>query len=276
MGPVFKALRDRGYIEGRNTEFVVRSAQGDASRLPELAKDLAGSKVDIIVASLTPSAMAAKNATRDIPIVMAPVGDPVGIGLIASLARPGGNVTGLSSVSAELGSKLLEVVREVLPRARRVAVLGLATDPFSAAFAERIRKDAQTMQVNSRPVLVRGANELDDAFTTLKKEQTDAVIVLINAPPATVPLALDNRIPAFSHHKALAKTGAVVCYSADFSERGREIADYVDKILKGAKPADLPVQEPDSFELVVNLNSAARLGLSLPRELLARANEIIE
>jgi putative ABC transport system substrate-binding protein len=276
MGPVFKALRDRGYVEGRNTQFVVRSAQGDATRLPELAKDLVGSKVDVIVASLTPSAMAAKNATRDIPIVMAPVGDPVGIGLIKSLARPGGNVTGLSSVSAELGSKLLEVVREVLPKVRRVAILGLATDPFSAAFAERIRKDAQAVQINSRPVLVRGANELDDAFATMKKEQTDAVIVLINAPPTTVPLALNNRIPAFSHHKSLAKTGAVVCYSADFSERGREIAEYVDKILKGAKPADLPVQEPDSFELVVNLNSAARLGLSLPRELLARANEIIE
>ena len=276
MGPVFKALRDRGYVEGHNAQFVIRSAQGDATRLPELAKDLVAGKVDIIVASLTPSAMAAKNATRDIPIVMAPVGDPVGTGLIASLARPGGNVTGLSSVSVELGSKLLEVVREVLPRARRVAVLGLATDPFSGAFAERIGKDAQAMQVESRPVLVRGANELDDAFATLKKEQTDAVIVLINAPPATVPLALNNVIPPFSHHKALAKTGAVVCYSADFSERGREIADYVDKILKGAKPADLPVQEPDSFELVVNLNSAARLGLSLPREMLARANEILE
>ena len=276
MGPVFKALRDRGYVEGRNAQFVVRSAQGDATRLPELAKDLVGSKVDIIVASLTPSAMAAKNATHDIPIVMAPVGDPVGTGLIASLARPGGNVTGLSSVSAELGSKLLEVVREVLPKARRVPVVGLATDPFSAAFAERIRKDAHAVQINSRPVLVRGANELDDAFATMKKEQTDAVIVLINAPPTTVPLALNNRIPAFSHHKSLAKTGAVVCYSADFSERGREIAEYVDKILKGAKPADLPVQEPDSFELVVNLNAAARLGLSLPRELLARANEIIE
>lgn len=276
MGPVFKALRDRGYTEGRNAQFVIRSAQGDVTRLPELAKDLVANKVDVIIASLTPSAMAAKNATRDIPIVMAPVGDPVGTGLIASLARPGGNVTGLSSVSAELGSKLLEVVREVLPKARRVAVLGLATDPFSAAFAERIRSDAQAVQVDSRPVLVRGANELDGVFATLKKEHTDAVIVLINAPPATVPLALNNRVPPFSHHKALAKTGAVVCYSADFSERGREIADYVDKILKGAKPADLPVQEPDNFELVVNLNSAARLGISLPRELLARANEIIE
>lgn len=143
MGPVFKALRDRGYVEGRNAQFVVRSAQGDATRLPELAKDLVASKVDIIVASLTPSAMAAKNATRDIPIVMAPVGDPVGTGLIASLARPGGNVTGLSSVSVELGSKLLEVVREVLPMARRVPVLGLErirSAPHLPSVFERTRK----------------------------------------------------------------------------------------------------------------------------------------
>jgi len=127
MGPVFKALQDLGYVEGRNVQFVMRSAQGEANRLPELAAELVSSKVDIIVASLTPSAIAAKNATRNIPIVMAPVGDPVGTGLIVSLARPGGNVTGLSSISADLGSKLLDVVREVLPRARRVAVLGLAT-----------------------------------------------------------------------------------------------------------------------------------------------------
>ncbi|HVQ81621.1 MAG: ABC transporter substrate-binding protein [Pseudolabrys sp.] len=175
-----------------------------------------------------------------------------------------------------MGSKLLDVVREVLPRARRVAVLGLATDPFSGAFAERIRQDARAVHLDTQPLLVRGADELDDAFAAMKKDQTDAVIVLINAPPPTVPLALNNRIPAFSHHKALAKAGAVVCYSADFSERGREIAEYVDKILKGAKPADLPVQEPDNFELVVNLKSATRLGLTLPRELLARADEVIE
>jgi putative ABC transport system substrate-binding protein len=243
--------------------------------MPQQMQELKTANVDVVVTVSYPAAVIAKSSGIS-TVIATGSGDPVAAGLVASLARPGGNVTGLSSVSAELGSKLLEVVREVLPKARRVAVLGLATDPFSAAFADRIRKDAQAMQVESRPVLVRGANELDNAFATLKKEQTDAVIVLINAPPATVPVALNNRIPPFSHHKALAKTGAVVCYSADFSERGREIADYVDKILKGAKPADLPVQEPDSFELVVNLNSAARLGLSLPRELLARANEIIE
>jgi ABC-type uncharacterized transport system substrate-binding protein len=175
-----------------------------------------------------------------------------------------------------LGSKLLEVVREVLPEAQRVAVLGLATDPFSEAFAERIRRDAQTVHFDTRPMMVRGAEELDDAFAIMKKERTDAVIVLVNAPPPTVALAMNNRIPAFSHHKSLAKAGAVVCYSADFAERGSEIADYVDKILKGAKPADLPVQEPDKFELVINLKSATRLGLTVPRELLARADEIIE
>ena len=273
MGPFYEAMRHRGYIEGRNIQFVVRSGEGDANRLPELATDLVRAKVDIIVASLTPSAIAAKNATREIPIVMAPVGDPVGTGLIASLARPGGNLTGLSSSSADLGSKLLDVVREVLPNAQRVVVLGLTS---SGAFAERIRRDAQTVRFDTRPIMVRGAEELDDAFATMKKERTDAVIVLVNAPPPTVALALNNRIPAFSHHKYLAKAGAVVCYSADFAERGSEIADYVDKILKGAKPADLPVQEPDKFELVVNLKSAARLGLTVPREMLARADEIIE
>jgi len=154
--------------------------------------------------------------------------------------------------------------------------LGLATDPFSGAFAERVRQDAQAVNFDTRSVMVRGADELDDAFVTMKKERVEALIVLINAPPATVALALNNRIPAFSHHKALAKAGAVICYSGDFTERGREIADYVDKILKGAKPADLPVQEPDSFELVVNLKAATRLGLIVPPRLLARADEVIE
>ena len=276
LGPFYEALRDRGYIEGRNIQFVVRSARGEANRLPELATGLVRDKVDIIVASLTPSAIAAKNATHDIPIVMAPVGDPVGTGLIASLARPGGNITGLSSTSAELGSKLLEVVREVLPKAQRVAVLGLATDPFSAVFAERIRQDAQTVHFEIRPIMVHGADELDDRFETMTKERTDAVIVLVNVPPPTVALALKYRIPAFSHHKSMAQAGAVVCYSANFAERGREIADYVDKILKGAKPADLPVQQPDRFELVVNLKSAKTLGLTVPHSLLSRADELID
>ena len=176
--------------------------------------------------------------------------------------RDRAEITGLSSSSADLGSKLLDVVREVLPKTQRVVILGLATDPFSMAFAERIRRDAQTVRLDTRPIMARGAEELDDAFATMKKERTDAVIVLVNAPPPTVALALNNRIPAFSHHKSLAKAGAVVCYSADFAERGSEIAEYVDKILKGAKPADLPVQEPDKFELVVNLKSAARLPMS--------------
>jgi len=276
MGPFYEALRHRGYSEGRNVQFVVRSAEGDANRLPELAADLVRAKVNIIIASLTPSAIAAKNATREIPIVMAPVGDPVGTGLVQSLARPGGNITGLSSSSPDLGSKLLEVVREVLPKAKRIAVLGLATDPFSGAFAERIRQDARTVHFDTRAIMVRGSEELDEAFATMKKELTDALIVLVNAPPPTVALAMNNRVPAFSHHKSLGKAGAVVCYSADFAERGSEIADYVEKILKGAKPADLPVQEPDKFELVINLKSAKRLGLTVPPEILARADEIIE
>jgi putative ABC transport system substrate-binding protein len=276
MGLFYDALRDRGYVEGRNIQFTVSSAQGAANRLPELAAKLVRDKVDIIVASLTPPAIAAKNATREIPIIMAPVGDPVGTGLIASLARPGGNVTGISSTSAELGSKLLDVVLEALPKTKRVAVLGLASDPFSAVFAERIRQDAQTVRLETRPFMVNGTNELPDAFATMVKERIDAVIILINAPAPSVAMALKNGIPAFSHHKSLALGGALACYSADFAERGREIADYVDKIIKGAKPADLPVQQPVMFELVINLKTAKVLGLTVPPTLLARADEVIE
>ena len=276
MGLFYNALRDQGYVEGRNIQLTVSSAEGVANRLPELVAKLVRAKVDIIVASLTPSAIAAKNATREIPIVMAPVGDPVGTGLITSLARPGGNITGISSTSADLGSKLLDVVREALPNTKRIAVLGLETDPFSAVFAERIRHDAQMAQLEVRPVMVRGADELEDAFAIMVKERTDAIIILINVPPSGVAMALRNRIPAFSHHTSLAHGGALACYSADFAERGREIAYYVDKILKGAKPADLPVQQPDRYELVVNLKTAKALGLTVPPSLLARADEVIE
>lgn len=276
MGLFREALRDRGYVEGKNVQFTVGSAGGVAGRLPDLAAKLVRAKVDVIVASLTPPAIAAKDATHDIPIVMAPVGDPVGTGLIASLAHPGGNVTGISSTSADVGSKLLDVVLDILPKTQRVAVLGLATDPFSAVFAERIRKDAETVRLQTLPVMVRGADELTGAFTTMRNGRTDAVIILINAPAPSVAMALDHRIPAFSHHMSLAKAGALACYSADFAERGREIADYVDKILKGAKPAELPVRQPAMFELVVNLTTAKALGVVVPPTLLARADEVIE
>jgi putative ABC transport system substrate-binding protein len=277
MGPFQKALRDLGYVEGKNIQLVFRSAEGKGDRLPQLAAELVRDKVDIIVASLTPSAIAAKNATHDIPIVMAPVGDPVGSGLIASLAHPGGNITGLSATSAELGSKTLELIREVLPKAQRVAVIGLATDPFSKAFVEQIRQGAHTGHFDIRPHMVGGDDELENAFAAMTRERTDAVIIQVNLPvQSTVELALKHRLPAFSHQKSVARAGAVVSYSASFAERGREIAGYVDKILKGAKPANLPVQQPDTYELVINLKTAKLLGITIPGSMLTRADEVIE
>ena len=277
MGPYREALRDLGYVEGRNIQFEVRSAGGKADRLPELAAELVRSKVDIIVASLTPAVTAAKNATREIPIVMAPAGDPIATGLVASLARPGGNITGLSGTAAELGSKNLESIREVLPKARRVAVLSNADDPFAKPLLEQIRKGAQTMRLDIQSIAVRGSDELAGAFAAMARERAEAVIIQSSLPlQSMVDLALKYRLPAFSTQKATTHAGALASYSASFAERGREIAGYVDKILKGAKPTDLPVQQPSTFELTINLKTAKALGLTISPTLLARADEVIE
>jgi putative ABC transport system substrate-binding protein len=277
MGPYREALRDLGYVEGRTIQFEVRSAEGNADRLPGLAAELVRSKVDIIVASVTPAVTAARNATRDIPIVMAPAGDPIATGLIASLARPGGNITGLSGTSAELAAKNLELIREVLPAARRVGVLGNASDPFLKPFLEHIQKGAQTVRFDIQPIMVRGNDELDGAFAAMAQERADAVIAQGNLPvQSVVDLALKHRLPAFSNQKFQAQAGILVSYSASFAERGRLIAFYVDKILKGAKPADLPVQQPSRFELVINLKTANALGLTIPPMMLGRADEVIE
>ncbi|MFL5032046.1 MAG: ABC transporter substrate-binding protein [Xanthobacteraceae bacterium] len=277
MGPYRDALRDLGYVEGKNIQLEVRSADGQANRLPAVAAELVRSKVDVIVASLTPAVIAAKNATRDVPIVMAPAGDPVATGLIANLARPGANVTGLSATGAELSSKNLELIREIVPTARRVAVLGNYSDPFTKPYREQIQKGAQSMRLDVQSIVVRGADELDSAFAAMARERADAVVVQGSLPiERIVALALKHRLPAVSHQKFVAQSGALASYSASIAERGREIAAYVDKILKGAKPADLPVQQPTKFELVINLKTARALGLEIPPTLLARADEVIE
>jgi putative tryptophan/tyrosine transport system substrate-binding protein len=276
MGPYRDALRDLGYVEGKNIQLEVRSARGQTNRLPELAAELVRSKVDVIVASLTPAVTAAKNATRDIPIVMAPAGDPVATGLIANLARPGGNITGLSATGAQLSSKNLELIREIVPTARRVAVLGNPSDPFTKPYLEQIHEGAQAMRFDIQPIMVRGSDELDGAFTAMARERADAVIIQGSLPIKSIDLALKYRLPVLSHQKFVAQEGGLASYSASIAERGREIAGYVDKILKGAKPADLPVQQPTKFELVINLKTAKALGLEVPPTLLARADEVIE
>ena len=278
MGPYREALRDIGYVEGRNIQFEVRSAQGQRDRLPELAAELVRSKVDIIVASLTPAATAAKNATHDIPIVMAPAGDPVATGLIDSLARPGGNITGLSGTAAELGSKQLELIREIVPTAQRVAVLANAGDPFTTPLLEQVQRGARTMALDIQPLMVHGSDGLADAFAAMARERADAVIIMatLSAHQTIVDLVMKHRLPTLSTEKSVTQAGALMSYSASVAERGREIAVYVDRILKGAKPAELPVQQPSKFELVINLKTAKALGLVIPPTLLARADEVIE
>ncbi len=277
LGPFQQALRDLGYIEGKTIQIDMRSAEGRANLLPELAAELVRSKVDVIVASQTPAIMAAKNATRDIPIVMAPAGDPLALGFIASLARPGGNITGLSAANDELAAKSLELIREIIPTARRVGVLGNASDPFVKSFLEHIQQAAPMVRLEVQPIMVRGDEELEGAFAAMARERSDAVVVQSSLPvKLTVDLALKYRLPSVSAQTSDARAGRLATYSASFAERSRQIAGYVDNILKGAKPSDLPVQQPTKFELVINLKTAKTIGIVISTSLLARADEVIE
>lgn len=272
-----EGLRDLGYSEGRNIEIEFRSAQGNAALLPQLAAELLRLRVDIIVASETPSVQAARQATREIPIVMAAAGDPVGTGLIVSLARPGGNITGLSAQAAELAGKSLELIREVLPSASRVAVMALVGNPLTKPFLEQAQIAARTLGIALKSIVVRGAGEFDAVFTQMADERIEAVLVQPSLPhkPAA-DLALKHRLPAVSITSAFAAAGGLLSYAASLSERYRGAAVYVDKILKGQKPADLPVGQPTKFELVINMRTAKALGLTMPTALLARADEVIE
>jgi putative ABC transport system substrate-binding protein len=279
--PVFgyfkEGLQKLGYVEGRNIQIEFRSAEGKSERLAGLAAELVRLKVDILVAAQTPAITAAKQATSQIPIVMAGSADPVGTGLVASLSRPGGNITGTSGTTAELGGKLLELVREVLPSARRVAVLANATDPFTKRFLEQIQTAVRTMTLEISLTMIREAGELDAAFQDLVKRRTDVVIVQPSLPRrAAAELSLKHRLPAVSPYGAFPDEGGLMSYAANLADQHRETAVYVDKILKGAKPADLPVQQPTKFELVVNLKTAKALGITVPRSILLRTDRVIE
>ncbi|MEX2036505.1 MAG: ABC transporter substrate-binding protein [Xanthobacteraceae bacterium] len=270
-------LRALGHIVGQSIQLEFRSAGGQLKALPELAAELVRLKVDIIIASETPAVHAAKRATTTIPIVMAPAGDPVGTGLVASLARPGGNVTGLSAATAELAGKSLEIIREVLPSVRRVAALADPTNPFSKPFLEQIHLSARSIGVEIRVAMVRNVDEFDAAFSEMKQQRVEAVIVQPTLPrKRAIDLALEHRLPSVSGNRAFPDGGGLMSYAGSLADRYRNAAVYVDKILKGAKPADLPVQQPVKFELVVNLKTAKSLGLVVPPTLLARADEVIE
>ena len=271
------ALRDVGYTDGQNIRLEVRSAEGKSILLAKKAAELVGLKVDIIVAALTPAIQAAKQATSDIPIVMAPAGEPVGTGLVASLARPGGNVTGVSAATAELAGKTLELIREALPSARRVAVLANEADPLSKPFLEQIGQGARTLGLELDTEMVRPETPLDAVFDEISRRKAEAIIIQGSLQQKELfDLAIKHRLPSFSSNRQVANSGGLMTYAANSAEVQRGAAGYVDKILKGARPADLPVEQPTKFELVINANTARALGITIPPTLLARADEVIE
>ena len=272
-----EGLRNLGYTEKQDIRLEFRSAGDDASALNGLAAELVRLKVDIIVAWQTPPAQAAKQATKEIPIVMTGVGDPVATGLIASLAHPGGNVTGNTAIAAELQAKVVELIRETLPSTRRVTVLANATDPFTKPFLAQIEQAALRLGIAIEPVMVKPSEKLDGYFDDIGRTPPDAVIIqpsLLHAGIAE--LALKHRLPTFSVDRQLPATGGLISYGSIAVDQWREAAVYVDKIIKGSRPTDLPVAQPTRFALVINLKTAKALGLTIPPTLFARADEVFE
>jgi putative ABC transport system substrate-binding protein len=277
-------MRMLGYIDGKNVVFDVRWANDDLARLPGLTAELVGLPVSVIVALSTPVAQAAKSVTTQVPIVVPLMADPVGVGLVASLARPGGNVTGLSTISAELSAKRLELLREIVPTLSRAAIVWADLNPAFALTVRQTEIAAQSLGVSLQVVGVRAAGGFEKAVRAVIAERVQGLIVAVGAGGSflgadlaeiTATLAR-QQLPAAYAEKEYVQAGGLVSYGPNYIDLFRRAATYTDKILKGARPADLPVEQPTKFELAVNLKTAKALGLEIPPTLLARADEVIE
>jgi ABC-type uncharacterized transport system substrate-binding protein len=285
-GPIWQAFEEgfrvRGYIPGQNLVIECRWTEGRDERAPALAVELVGLKVDLLVAIGTAQVRAAKQATSTLPIVMVAVIDPVGRGLVASLAHPGGNVTGLTgTVGVEIVGKYLQLLKEAVPKVSRVAVLGYSTDPPERTFRREVEAAARALGVTLQFYGARVPEELDGAFTAMTKARAEALLVQPHAFIYThaqriVDLAAQSRLPAVYPGRAHAEAGGLLAYDVNRPDIWRRIGFYVDKIFKGAKPGDLPVEQPTKFELVINLKAAKALGLTIPPSLLMRADEVIQ
>jgi putative tryptophan/tyrosine transport system substrate-binding protein len=276
-----QGLQELGYVEGQNLLIEYRSADGQPGRFPDLAKELVRLKVDIIVTRGTPAALAAKNVTATIPIVMASSGDPVGTGLIASVGHPGGNITGLSAFATEIQGKLLQVLREIVPQIARVAFLFNMSNPVAQAQWKEAGPAARSVGLQPLLLDVRAARDLEPALDAALKQRAGAVIVAIDALTQAYqrPIAealIARRLPAICREREFVDAGGLVMYGVQYADLYRRAAVYVDKILKGASPSDLPVEQPTKLELVINLRTAKALGLTIPPSLLARADQVIE
>jgi putative ABC transport system substrate-binding protein len=275
-----QGLRELGYVEGKNIRIEQRHAEGKLDRLPALAAELVSLEVDVIITAGPPVTRAVKEATATIPVVMAQDGDPVGNGFVASLARPGRNITGMSQLAPEISGKQLELLKETVPQLSRVAVLGTSTRPGNAQALKETELAAGTFGVRLQYLDVRGSKDIETAFREARKERAGAVLVL-QGPVFTsqrtqvVDLAAKTRLPAIYPQTEYTDAGGFMCYGVNATDLFRRAAYHVDKILKGAKPADLPVEQPKKFELVINLKAAKQIGLTVPPNVLARADRVI-
>jgi len=273
-----EGLRELGYADGQNIIFEFRSAEGKLDRLPELAAELVWLKVDVIVTLYVPPSLAAKQATRDIPIVVI-VGDPVETGIVPSLAHPGGNITGVSLMASALGGKSVELFRDMLPSARRAGVLGHATNPvFAKSMLNEVLLAGRTTGTEIKPVvMVRGSDEAESAFATMVSERADAVVIQGSlAVKAVTDMAIKYRLPAASTTRAFADIGGLMSFGADGPAAFRHGAKFVQRILQGKQPKDIPIEQPTKFELAINLRTAKAIGLTIPETFLQRADVLLE
>jgi putative ABC transport system substrate-binding protein len=274
-----QGLRDLGYVEGKNVVIEFRTRRGK-SEWSELADELVGLKVDVIVAGGAGAVTAAKNASATTPIVMEQVNDPIALGLVASLAQPGGNITGISNLSPELSGKRLELLKEVIPKVHRVAVLALSTGAMQTSIKET-EAAAQALRLQLQLLEVKAPDEIESAFDAAKKQRADALVQIeaVFFEPhqqRIIDLAAKNRLPAMYNRRNDVEIGGLMSYGPDREDMNRRVAAIVDKILKGRKPADLPVEQPTKFEFVINLKTAKQIGLTIPPNVLARADKVIK
>jgi putative ABC transport system substrate-binding protein len=276
-----QGLKDRGYIEGRNISFEFRWAQGQLDRLSELARELVAIPVDLMVTLAPPATLAAKGATQKIPIVFVAIGEPVASGLVPSLARPGGNLTGTTRMLPEMSAKHVELLKEGVPSLQKLAVLWNPINTSHPPALRAVEAMARSLSIQMLSLEVRRPTELDAAFANISREKADGLLFIADpvffiSLQRMVDFAASSRLPAIANFVELPKLGGLMGYAPSLSEEFRHAANHVDKILKGAKPEDLPIEQPTKFQLVINLKAAKSLGLTVPSTLLARADEVIE
>ena len=280
IGPFRDGLRELGYIEKKNIVIEYRWAEGKYERFPELIAELLSTPVDIMVTAGTPASLAVKKATSSVPLVMIAVGDPIGTGLIQSLNHPGGNVTGVTSIASDLEGKRLELLREVIPKVSHVAALWNPASPFQVVSEKELQAAAQGLHIKVLSVPVKSIEQLDAAFDTIRKERPQALLVLadrffLHNRTRIMDFALQNRLPGVHAYQELVEAGGLMSYGPSYADMHHRAAYFVDRILKGAKPADLPVEQPRKFELVVNLKTAKQMGIGIPPIVLTRADRVI-